>query len=907
MSNESDFVVKFSAKEADLLKAIEAIQKGGASIGKSFENADKDTQKAINSITREVNKISKALEKVKSNALTGDSLGFGKLTGAATVGAAAGTLIANSIGTVTNAVKNFIVSGVQYADMIADTSIELGVSAGAIQSWAYAAAGANTDMSTLTRTVEKMQVNLVKASEGSKESAEAFNKLGVSAKALLGADTETQFTTIIDKLKEIKDPAERAKAGIEIFGKSYNQMRQLVDGGSESLDAARAKLTELGLLVSDLELGKAADVKDKYAQLTEELGLLQTKVASELAPAFMDLANFIEGEMPGAIKVFESALNFTIYASIAAVQELMSTVYALKAAWDIAANAARLAVKYSAAGLVARQFSEEVRTAMDTPVGDAEGSWNQSADLSRKSAENMAKAFEGVQTPAGPPRPALVPPKRAGGYGGTNVIGDGGAKKAAGDADKAAKAVAHAAEKRQDAIDKIDAEFNAQTALSDAMVKSQEDYDALKNSQAAMTAVKSAGIAVDDVEYQNLLDKAAATLDLAQAMKMLTVIREEEGKIGDQDFLLESIQQSTDLYQENKDAVEATNYARSQGAIKGSADEKELIQLKLTEIQATRELNSALASSERDQELDDVRAINEALGESYAKYQDVIRAIKLEREARSLGKMGDEIPQFVNQNMDKQRGIDEANESRSRLEQTAKDNRPVGEILNDYMGSQGMTNQSMFDMFTSQVDGAAASITQLATTGKTDMAGLAQSMIASITQIIIKMLILKAISMAMGMFGGGAGVAAGAVGTGATATMGGGLGMSGAEGFAKGGAFGNMGNVIPFAKGGIFNSPHLFKFAGGAGMMGEAGPEAIMPLSRGSDGKLGVRGGGGGTVNNIAVNQTINPAPSMGPDETKKFAEQMNKGLEAKIMETMAKAQRQSGAGDTGPSRRVIG
>lgn len=48
-------------------------------------------------------------------------------------------------------------------------------------------------------------------------------------------------------------------------------------------------------------------------------------------------------------------------------------------------------------------------------------------------------------------------------------------------------------------------------------------------------------------------------------------------------------------------------------------------------------------------------------------------------------------------------------------------------------------------------------------------------------------------------------------------------------------------SVKPFAKGGIVNSPTLFEFAKGTGLMGEAGPEAIMPLKRGADGSLGVQ------------------------------------------------------------------
>ena len=55
----------------------------------------------------------------------------------------------------------------------------------------------------------------------------------------------------------------------------------------------------------------------------------------------------------------------------------------------------------------------------------------------------------------------------------------------------------------------------------------------------------------------------------------------------------------------------------------------------------------------------------------------------------------------------------------------------------------------------------------------------------------------------------------------------------------------SLGKVMPFADGGIVNSPVLFPMGGGTGLMGEAGPEAIMPLARGPDGKLGVRGGQG--------------------------------------------------------------
>ncbi|WP_155038538.1 phage tail tape measure protein [Paracoccus litorisediminis] len=77
--------------------------------------------------------------------------------------------------------------------------------------------------------------------------------------------------------------------------------------------------------------------------------------------------------------------------------------------------------------------------------------------------------------------------------------------------------------------------------------------------------------------------------------------------------------------------------------------------------------------------------------------------------------------------------------------------------------------------------------------------------------------------------------------------------VSGAMPFADGGAF-TQGRVMPFAKGGVVGSPTYFPMRGATGLMGEAGPEAIMPLRRGADGKLGVASAGGGRPVNVTFN-----------------------------------------------------
>lgn len=102
--------------------------------------------------------------------------------------------------------------------------------------------------------------------------------------------------------------------------------------------------------------------------------------------------------------------------------------------------------------------------------------------------------------------------------------------------------------------------------------------------------------------------------------------------------------------------------------------------------------------------------------------------------------------------------------------------------------------------------------------------------------------------------------------------------LSGILPFEKGGAI-SQGRVMPFARGGVVSSPVTFPMRGGMGLMGEAGPEAIMPLRRGPDGKLGVAaaGGRGGPVH-VTMNITSPDAASF-QRSSSQVAAQMQRAL----------------------------
>lgn len=160
-----------------------------------------------------------------------------------------------------------------------------------------------------------------------------------------------------------------------------------------------------------------------------------------------------------------------------------------------------------------------------------------------------------------------------------------------------------------------------------------------------------------------------------------------------------------------------------------------------------------------------------------------------------------------------------------------------------YVESIGTMREATAQLAQNGIKGVEDAIFSLVTTGTANFQQFAVEILQQTSRMIIQQLILRTIMQAIGAIGGGGG---------SMFTP----NFSAMEFVANGNAFGQNG-IIPFASGGIVNKPTLFKFANGGtmgtGVMGEAGPEAIIPLRRGRDGKLGVAGGGSSTVVNVSV------------------------------------------------------
>ncbi|HEJ6050866.1 TPA: phage tail tape measure protein [Pseudomonas aeruginosa] len=213
---------------------------------------------------------------------------------------------------------------------------------------------------------------------------------------------------------------------------------------------------------------------------------------------------------------------------------------------------------------------------------------------------------------------------------------------------------------------------------------------------------------------------------------------------------------------------------------------------------------------------------------------------------------------------------------------------------NDYLESARNVAGQTHDLFTNAFRAMEDAVATFATTGKLSFSDFTKSILADMARIATRAAASQALSSLFGGFFGGGNAAA----------------QSGVDNlvsnsglFANGGAF--AGGVQMFATGGAFtnsvvSTPTAFGMSGGRmGVMGEAGPEAVMPLTRTSSGALGVRamGGSSSQINvevNIASDGSANVSSSQpGLDQ---FGRDIGTFVEQKYRQLLARDLRRDGA-----------
>lgn len=207
-----------------------------------------------------------------------------------------------------------------YADEILTQSAVTGLSTEALQEYQYAAELMDVSLDTLTSSQAKMIRSMDAARRGSKEQAEAFDKLGISVQNADGTlrDAQDVFGDAIDALGAISNETERDAIAMTIFGRSARDLNPIIKAGSDGLRELAQEAHNVGYVMSEEALDALGAVDDQLQRMNRSNEALKNQIADGMAPAvenlmkkgtdfFVRLKEAAEGS--GILEVFGALLD----------------------------------------------------------------------------------------------------------------------------------------------------------------------------------------------------------------------------------------------------------------------------------------------------------------------------------------------------------------------------------------------------------------------------------------------------------------------------------------------------------------------------------------------------------------------------------------------------------------------
>jgi hypothetical protein len=263
----SDVTVEFGAKDTNLSSTISKLKGDLSSTQAAAKNASK-----------------------------GFDMSFGKIglaAGVAGVAVKAGMMAVEAATAAASAVVAGFGQAIDLGGQLTDLSSRTGESAGSLLVLQRAFENTGVGAEKVGPSLNKLQKFMVEAAAGGAEQSATLNALGLSMSDLAGKTPSEQMQVLAQKIAGISDPAERARASMEVFGKSGGELLPLLNNFSGELDGARG------------QLGSLPDVMDRSARTFDDFGDGMGALSSK---AMEFAAGFLESALP-ALNTFTAALS----------------------------------------------------------------------------------------------------------------------------------------------------------------------------------------------------------------------------------------------------------------------------------------------------------------------------------------------------------------------------------------------------------------------------------------------------------------------------------------------------------------------------------------------------------------------------------------------------------------------
>ncbi|MGB2832993.1 MAG: hypothetical protein WBC07_08550 [Methylotenera sp.] len=682
-----------------------------------------------------------------------------------------------------------------YADEIGKAAQKVGTTTEKLSALKYAGDLADASFEQVQTGLAKLAKNAEDFKDGSTSAIEAFAKIKIDPTTF--KDSVDLFTAVSEKLSKMEDGSQKTAIAMALLGKSGKELIPLLNGGSAGLAEMAKEAKALGLTIDKDTAAAAERFNDGMTRLETASGGLARTIGQALLPSLLDTVEAMNKAIAKG-NILEGVLR-----GIAGIGKIP---------FDLAIPEQT----FTATGRI-KELREEVKKLQSYADENNNGgvlykffggAEKGAFDKQLQVAKNQLAAYEKFQNKLTNPKPVATQATNE------SVIQD------ALSFDELAKGISLTSVKLAEFQKKRDEAFSSFAAGKISEEQYNEIKKAIDKSTAALTQhhvakqkidnsdAQAAARFIENIQKQDALtDKSKSQILAYEAAHLKLNDAQKKVVTG----IVADMTAKERAAEANKRWLEQSDLARQQ-----VTDEVDAIE---TREQAYRDMADTLVRENEDLNVgliqSDKERIKAQLDLEHARALARIEALGLESEQAQ-----DLIDKETEHYQLKQKEIEQG------LKKTKSISQELGATFKSAFEDAVVGGSKFGDM----LQGLEQDIIRLAAR-KT----ILDPLLGAFDQL------LESFSSNGGGDGGGNFITDF---------------FSGLFKNAKGGVY-NSPSLSQFS-GGVYSSPQTFAFAKGAGVFAEAGPEAIMPLSRGADGKLGVKSSGTGGMN-VVVNLIESP------------------------------------------------
>ena len=287
IENQKKYVDKLKqAYDAEVAKSGES-----STQALKIKDAMNKAQAALNDMERENRELATEEDK-EAEAAKRNEGAHTKLNGVLKAAGGAIAAVAGAAAAAATALWNCANASGQWADNLLTLSSQTDVSVGTLQQWDYAARFIDVDTQTMAKALAKVVAQQGSAIKSGEDYITTLDGQKIALKDANGEykSSEQVFYEMIDALGQIEDPTLQDAAAQDLFGKSFQDLKPLIDAGSDGLKAYGKEAEELGLVMSDEAVGALGAFDDQMQKLKATTEVAGREFALSFLPAIQEVA-----------------------------------------------------------------------------------------------------------------------------------------------------------------------------------------------------------------------------------------------------------------------------------------------------------------------------------------------------------------------------------------------------------------------------------------------------------------------------------------------------------------------------------------------------------------------------------------------------------------------------------------